>query len=410
MSQDSRGRSLRRVALPRAAFVALVLAAGIPGALGADGPGDPPPAKKATARSWPSFRGNPQMTGVATSTLPAKPVLLWTFETDEAVSSTAAIVAGVVYVATDDGRVLAIDLAKGKKLWEHEVEGGIEASPCVAGGTVYFGDGERTFHAVDARTGKTRWKHHAEAEIISSASVTPGGSVLFGSYDSRLYCLKAADGKELWRFQTAAPVHCSPCLFSTTTEKGERVLATAIAGCDGHLRLVGVKDGEEISSVEIGGNISASPAFDGRRMYFGTLDGRMVAADAGAKKILWDVKAQGNSSFYASAAVHSGAVVFAGRDRRAYCLKADTGKQLWVYEAKGGIDSSPVVVRDAKGHGARVIFGCKSGRIYALGLSDGKLKWSFEAGSEVTASPAIGEGRMVIGTAGGAVYCFGEKK
>jgi len=444
--------------LVSSACIAVLLVTGMACGRSADGPDEPdrpdppnapvapaapaPPAPlKAAATSWPSFRGGPALRGVATSTLPLKPELLWTYEADDAVGSTAAIVGGVVYVGVYDDRLLAIDLAKGERLWEYEANGSVESAPCVSGGVVYFGDGEALFHAVDARTGKRLWTHQTQGEIISSAITGPGGrgggeggegkggggsSVLFGSYDSRLYCLGTEEGKLRWDFGTGAQVHCSPCLVTLPAVNDKKpVTAAAIAGCDGVLRLVDIADGEEVSAVNIGGNISASPASDGKRIYFGTLDGRMIATDAAATKILWEIKPgaeggedelEGAGSFFASAAVDSGFVVFAGRDRKLHCVRAEDGKLLWTYEAKGGIDSSPVIVkRPRRGKGprageARVIFGCKAGRIYSVGLDDGKLKWSFETGSEVTASPAVGEGRMVIGDADGAVRCFGEKK
>ena len=48
--------------------------------------------------AWPQFRGNPQLTGVAASTLPATLKLLWTYEAGDSIESSAAIVDGAVYV------------------------------------------------------------------------------------------------------------------------------------------------------------------------------------------------------------------------------------------------------------------------------------------------------------------------
>ena len=56
--------------------------------------------------------------------------------------------------------------------------------------------------------------------------------------------------------------------------------------------------------------------------------------------------------------------------------------------------------------GETIFLGCSDGNIYGLRLSDGAKVWQFTAGAEVTASPAIGQGRMVIGSMDGAVYCF----
>ena len=56
-----------------------------------------------TYADWTSFRGNPQLTGVANSQLPEKLELLWTFKAGDMIESTAAIVENVVYLGALDG-------------------------------------------------------------------------------------------------------------------------------------------------------------------------------------------------------------------------------------------------------------------------------------------------------------------
>ena len=53
--------------------------------------------------AWPQFRGNPQLTGVAGSTVPREPKLLWTYDAGESIDSSAAIADGTVYVGTHAG-------------------------------------------------------------------------------------------------------------------------------------------------------------------------------------------------------------------------------------------------------------------------------------------------------------------
>ena len=53
---------------------------------------------QASSDDWLSFRGNPQLTGVATGELPENPELLWTFEAGDGIESTAAVAGGTVYV------------------------------------------------------------------------------------------------------------------------------------------------------------------------------------------------------------------------------------------------------------------------------------------------------------------------
>src|SRR5262245_1713396 len=78
------------------------------------------------AQDWPQFRGNPQLTGVTTNVLPKTLKLLWTYEHGESIESSAAIADGGVYVGSQSGDLLAIDLSTGKLRWKyHATKNGI---------------------------------------------------------------------------------------------------------------------------------------------------------------------------------------------------------------------------------------------------------------------------------------------
>jgi len=354
------------------------------------------PALRPTGPDWATFRSDAAQSGFSkVGKLPAKPVLLWTFESNSAITSTAAIVGGTVYVGTADGELLALDMAGGKTpRWRYKAGGGIEAAPGVRAGRVFVGDDMGVFHAVDAKTGTGIWKFETGDKIISSANFF-GDAVLFGSYDTRLYCLVAATNAMKWKGETDAPVHASPCVAGGKAY---------VAGCDGLLRAFAVDTGEPCGTLEIGGNLSASLAWADGRLYLGTLSGEMLCARDDLSEIIWRREIEEGPEFFAAAAADGERVVMAGRDGIVRCVGAEDGSPLWTFKARDGVDSSPVIVD------GRVLFGSDDGNLYAVSLKDGKETWRFEAGSPITASPAVGAGRLVIGTGDGAVYCFGSKR
>jgi len=394
MYMNARGNILNAWGSAGFRSAVLVLFAVWPGLAAA---GETPGTAPARAR-WPMFRGDSAQTGVARSPLPEKLELLWTHEAKSAVESTAAIVDNTVYVGNEGGALLALDLMSGRPKWTYKAGDAIRAAPAVRGGRVFVGDGSGVFHAVNARTGAKLWTFKTDDEIISSANCT-GRDVLVGSYDGFLYCLRAQTGKLKWKFETDAQVHCSPCVA-----EGDAV----IAGCDGMVRMIDVATGKESAKVEIGANVAASPAFDGDLIYLATYSGHMMCVDPVGRRIAWDVAQADEAPFYASAAVSGESVVFAGRDRVVRCLRTADGKEQWRFRARSKVDSSPVIVPG--GQRERVFFGSDDGRLYAVRLKDGVKCWSFAAGSPITASPAVGEGRLVIGTGDGAIYCFGARQ
>jgi outer membrane protein assembly factor BamB len=51
--------------------------------------------------------------------------------------------------------------------------------------------------------------------------------------------------------------------------------------------------------------------------------------------------------------------------------------------------------------------GSNDGRFYVFNVNDGAKVWEFDAGAPLSASPAIANGRIVIGSQDGRLYCFG---
>ena len=347
----------------------------------------------ATEASWPMFRGNPQLTGVAVSTLPDKLVVRWKFEAPDAISSSAAIVGHVAYVGCEDEHLYALDMTTGAIRWKFKAGGPVLSSPLVLAQTVYFGDDNGTLHALDAGNGRAKWAFETESPIISSPNYAHG-LIVFGSYDGAVYGLNAGNGQPGWRYPTQADrVHGAPGIGDDEV---------FVAGCDQYLHVIGVADGKLIRRIPMGSVSGASPAVSGSVVYIPTYGEQVRGIDWVEGTTLWTYEDPDRQFPYlASPAVASRAIIVAGRDKRIRSLDRKTGHLLWVFPAKGRVDSSPVVV------GERVFIGSSDGNLYALDLSSGKEVWRFEAGGAITASPAVADGCLVIGTLDGVMYCFG---
>jgi eukaryotic-like serine/threonine-protein kinase len=343
--------------------------------------------------SWPQFRGNPLMTGVAPEPLKAPLKVHWSYEAGESVESSAAIVNGTVFVGSQPGVLVALDLASGKPKWQYKAsESGLgESSPAVARDMVFVGDLDGVLHAVGVADGKARWTFKTGAEIKSSPIIV-GDRVLIGSYDAHLYCL-SLDGKLIWKVETKAQVHATPAI---------RNGVAYVAGCDEILRAIRIADGRELFTMSSGSYTAASPAIVGSRAFYGTFENEVLAVDLDARKFLWRYRhPERNFPFYASAAVADGRVFVGGRDKMVHALDAATGKSIWTFTTRARVDSSPAVA-------GRIVFvGSNDGRLYALDAGSGKSVWEFDAGGPLSASPAIAGGRLVIGSQDGTVFCLG---
>jgi outer membrane protein assembly factor BamB len=271
------------------------------------------------------FRGDLAHSGIYSAAgVPKLKGVKWAFKTHGEVVSSPAIVDGVVYVGSNDGRLYAIDQQSGSRKWAFATEARIASSPAVNQGLVYFNSYDGNFYAVDTATGKLRWKFRNAGErryaathlhgslpagetmpdpfdVYQSSPAVFNGAVYFGSGDGNIYALDAATGALKWKFQTGNVVHASPAIV------------------------------------------------DGR-LYIGSWDSNFYAIDAVTGKELWRFKTGEDPDIHnqvgiqSSATVAGGVVYFGCRDSNLYALDAATGQKRWAFNNKGSwVITSPVV-------------------------------------------------------------------
>lgn len=341
--------------------------------------------------AWTLFRGNPLQTGVAQGKLPDKLVELWKFETkDGGIEGAPAVKDGVVYVGSLDEKLYALHLATGKEKWTY-AGGPFKASPSLHDECIYIGDSDGVFHCIDAK-GKQKWTFKTDGEITSSANFS-GDLILFGSYDESLYCL-TKDGNKKWTFKTQGPVNGSPAVADGKT---------FVAGCDSSIHVIDVAKGMEIDAVALTGQAAATAAVVNGQLYVGNMANDLQAVDLKMNKVAWTFTPKNAHPFFGSAAATEQLVVAGNRNKNVYAVDRRTGKQKWSFPTEGRIDSSPVIV------GERIYIGSLDDHLYVIDLQ-GKQLQKIKLDSPVTGSPAVAEGRLLIGTQKGTLYCFGEKK
>lgn len=352
-------------------------------------------AVPALAADWPLFRGNPAMSGTAEIQLPDKLEERWTFKTGNAIEGAPAVVNGVVYIASADKHMYAVDLKTGMQKWKTSLGTPIKASPAIRGDRLYIGDADGKFHALALDTGKILWTFETFGEIKSGANFH-NDNILFGSLDATLYCL-SPEGKKLWEYKTEGEVHGSPAIV------GDR---TFLAGCDSIMHVLDAKTGQQLGSVELGGQTGATAAVYGEGIYVGTMSNQVVGMNWKEPKLLWSFEApRRQQPFYASPAITQDLVVIGSRDRKVYAIDRKTGKEVWNFITDGSVDASPVIA------GGKVYVGSISdlGSFYVLDLKTGAQREVLQLDSAILGSAALGPDCLLIGTDRGTLYCLGSK-
>lgn len=344
---------------------------------------------------WPLVRGDAYATGAVKEKLTRPLDVLWTYEApDSAFEATAAIIDGVVYVGDVDGTFHAIDLKTGKAVWTRKFEdSGFVSGTAVVGDGIYCVDFTGMIRRLKRDGGEEVWHMQTDTELYAPPNVHDS-LVLLATEAGDLFALTAADGKEKWKFTIKEPLRCWPTVVDG------RVL---VAGCDAHLHAVDVTNGTELESIKIGGPADSMPAVLGDKVYFCTAGGVFHAMTTKPLAEVWKFGQSGQGQEIHAAAVCDEAVVLGTHDKRIVAFEPKTGKQKWEFRLRARAQSSPVIVGDL------VLFATLRGRVHALELSTGKEVWHEDLGGRFTSSPAVSDGRVVIGSEDGVLYCIGGK-
>jgi len=103
------------------------------------------------------------------------------------------IVDGIVYVATFQGRVAAIEIAGGNLVWTRDISS--FAGLCVDDRNVYVSDEESNVWALDRLTGVSVWKQEALKYRLITAPASAGDLIVVGDLEGYLHWMHARDGE-----------------------------------------------------------------------------------------------------------------------------------------------------------------------------------------------------------------------
>lgn len=290
------------------------------------------------------------------------PESVWTRDLGSEVWAGLTARARSLFVGTDDGRLLALEVSTGETSWEFATEGPIRAQPTVDGDRVLVHSDDGHLYALDTGIGAELWRaptsaveriaHGAEGSRYndhSSSAVVAGGSVYVGAFDGSVVALEGETGKELWRFRA-------------------------------------------------GDTVAGTPSVTEGRVFFGSFDNHVYALDAETGQELWRFDA--GQPVTTSPLAHDGLVVIGSRSYDLFALDAATGDPQWKYYYWFSWVESSAAERDDVAY----IGSSDAGQLNAIDLATGKLRWVFDAQGVAWPRPAVTEAAVFAGTFGTAGY------
>jgi len=137
------------------------------------------------------------------------------FDAGDSIWSAPLLADGVLYVASINGNLYALDAETLDLIWDAPFEAGhgLISDPVLDDGTVLVGGLDRALYAVDPATGEERWSFEADNWFWGQPLVEDG-TVYTPNLDGRLYALDLKDGTPVWDtpFQAEEPLRSAPVL------------------------------------------------------------------------------------------------------------------------------------------------------------------------------------------------------
>ncbi len=342
-----------------------------------------------------TFHGNAAHTGVYSTAGPTKfDAVQWSFHTGGAIVSSPSIAEGVVYIASMDGYLYAIDQESGKEKWKYKSKMPIASSPAVADGNVYFVSSIGALGALDAKTGNTKWVLPTEYErkfeaknlhgypsaaqtmpdawdLFTSSPTVVNGKVYFGSGDGNVYAADARTGILQWKFATKDVVHASPAVVGGVVYVGSWDSYFYAIDAETGLEKWSLKTGED-PAIHNQVGFQSSPAVADGVVYVGCRDAHVYAIDAATGNEKWDYPTSKSWVIGTPAVIEGTVLVGTSDSSRFMALDRKNGRLKWNFDAKAYVFSSPAVAGDL------AYFGSHNGRFYAVNVKTGKLEWEFQ--------------------------------
>lgn len=347
-----------------------------------------------TVRSnWTQYRGSAAHTGVDPTENVLSPstvghaVLKWSHDTGNRVSSSPAVVNGIVYVGSYDDRVFARRVTNGKVIWSYLTNDAVSSSPAVANGIVYVGAGDGNVYALVAATGRVAWAYWTGGYGVSSPAVVNGIVYVaaLGVNPGRIYALDAATGALLWERKTSGLLWGAPAIANGLAFESSDQVLYAFRAMSGRLAW----------TYNVGNDIATEPTVANGIVYVGSMTREIHALDAMDGLPIWSADVSGSWS----AAVDSGTVYVASNHRNGmFALDAISGAIRWTRAFPTPVSSAPTVANGVVYVGSR--------DLYALDATTGAILWAYNIGGYVSSAPTVVNGAIYVGSGYGQIYAF----
>ena len=299
---------------------------------------------------------------------------------------------GLVYAASNTGRVSAWSVEKGKRLWRTELDMPLSGGVGVGAGLVTLGSPKGVLIALDGATGVESWRVSLSSEILS-APTARGELLAVQTQDGMVYGLSVASGEEIWRYSvevpvltlrgTAAPLITDRMVITGFANGKVVALNTATGSLLWEAKLASAEGKTELEKmIDVNSPIMASEV-----VYATSYQGRAGAFSRGTGRELWAQK----SSSYHPPAFGSGRLFVVDADDQVLRLRSSGGRAEWTNaDLLRRKVTSPLAVA------GYVLVADGEGYLHALSQADGAIVGRVKVDGDGVAVAMVTDGEIIF--------------
>lgn len=344
----------------------------------------------AGANNWLSSRGDNLNTGQSHSAVDAtKGEEVWQFIASSKVVTTPVVADGVVYIASSDSSLIALNSKTGKLIWQSPRRGADQiysfSAPVIIGTHIVAATQNGTVTCFNRADAKVIWEITIPGEIYSSLRHADG-RIFFGSKNRFIYALDAATGAILWKYECGDEVG-STCAIS---RKGRVIFPSH----DKFLHVIDAATGASVQKHDIGYRSAGTPLLANGCVYYVMTGRKFGCIDLVDGSMRWSTEAlsentQGIGLWKDQVMVHIG--------RYLMCFDMNSGRSKWKATLDGSGCVAPCIGKQL------VYMGDSKGTYVALDLETGAEKWRISVPGGGWCAPVLVDGLVYLADGNGIV-------
>jgi outer membrane protein assembly factor BamB len=347
----------------------------------------------------------------------------WKFPTADQIVASPVSFGNLVFVASTDSVMYALDMRSGSEIWAQSVTDALRATPASAevrsagvggqgGGAslVIAGDTAGTVYMLDVTTGQIVYEFSVEGGVVGSPLIIDDRVVVTGSDadSAQIVSMRALPPREeVWRYPLEGDEPLPPVRGAVAYHDGIIYVPIAGPGLLGGMIMLDEATGGFLCETLPIGRVEVNPVIVDDVVYVLTTAGQMFTYNVGSCR---PNEVEGRHPYYnligagAAPAIAGNLMVLPVGPRLVAIDLTNLNPRYdvdWAYPTGTAIAAAPVIA-DGK-----VYAGDGAGVLHVLDLVTGEVLWTWDTGSRILSSPLVMDDVVIVTGTNGVVVAIG---